>query len=76
MSSRRFHKRGNKRPGTWRLAIRNLLQTPLLYCPACSAEIKVDPQEVLPDGSVARVIDCPYGGCAWRDVVILEGWEG
>jgi hypothetical protein len=62
-------------PGSWYLW-RTGKQRIFLACPMCSQVVSIDPEEVeiLKDGRLSKIIDCPNMICDFTDAIRLKGW--
>lgn len=64
-------------PGSWYLWKTGRKRV-FLACPLCGQIILVDPQdtEILHDGRLAKILECPNASCDFKDAVQLKGWKG
>ncbi len=62
-------------PGSWYLW-RTGKKRIFLACPMCSQVVSIDPEEVeiLDDGLMSKIIDCPNPICDFTDAIRLKGW--
>lgn len=63
--------------GTWYLWRTGKLRV-FLCCPFCNQVVLIDPEEteILVDGRISKIVDCPNPACDFRDAVRLDGWGG
>lgn len=62
-------------PGTWYLWKTGKKRV-FLACPLCGQIILIDPEEteILDDGRLSKLLECPRESCDFRDAVRLSTW--
>jgi hypothetical protein len=66
----RQHVAGRPTNGTWWLWRTRVF----VACPCCGTAAELD-HEITADGAVTPSVECPVIGCAFHDMVRLEGWD-
>lgn len=63
-------------PGTWYLWTTGKKRI-FLACPLCGQIVLIDPEEteIIDDGRLAKLLECPSLTCDFRDAIRLRGWS-